>query len=161
MTKESFIDLVKVEQEPLRRFLLALCSGDSERADDIAQDTLMRAYVASGSFLGLSKFRTWLFRIAYNCYFDHQRKHHLEIVPVDRGEVLRIESENAPDVSFRFQSLYQALDKLPQKEKVTIILFYFEDRSIKEIASILGIPVGTVKYHLSCGRSHLKEMIRL
>ena len=85
----------------------------------------------------------------------------MESVPVDGGEVLRIESEYAPDVSLRFQSLYQALDKLPQKEKVTIILFYFEDRSIKEIASILGIPVGTVKYHLSCGRSHLKEMIRL
>ncbi len=161
MTKESFIDLVKVEQEPLRRFLLALCSGDSEKADDIAQDTLMRAYVASGSFLGLSKFRTWLFRVAYNCYIDHLRKQHLDSVPVDGGEVLRIESEYAPDVSFRFQSLYQALDKLPQKEKVTIILFYFEDRSIKEIASILGVPVGTVKYHLSCGRSHLKEMIRL
>ena len=160
MTKERFIDLVKVEQEPLRRFLLALCSGDTEMADDLAQDTLIRAYVASGSFLGLSKFSTWLFRIAYNCYIDHLRKPHLESVPVDEGEALRIESENKPDNSFRFQSLYQALDKLAQKEKAAIILFYFEDRSIKEIASILGIPSGTVKYHLSCGRLHLKEMIR-
>ena len=67
MIEERFIDLVKVEQEPLRRFLLALCGGDSALADDIAQDSLVRAYVASGSFLGLSKFRTWLFKIAYNC----------------------------------------------------------------------------------------------
>lgn len=159
MTRERFIDLVRIEQGPLRRFLLALCSGDSEMADDMAQDTLMRAYVASGSFLGLSKFRTWLFRIAYNCYIDHQRRPRLESVPVDGGEVLRIESESAPDASFRFQSLYQALAKLPQREKAVVILFYFEDRSIKEIASILGIPAGTVKYHLSCGRSHLKNII--
>ena len=64
MSPERFIDLVRAEQESLRRFLLALCGGDSQEADDIAQDALVRAYVASGSFLGLSKFSTWLFRIA-------------------------------------------------------------------------------------------------
>ena len=74
MTRERFITEVREQQEPLRRFLLALCNGDSALADDIAQDALVRAYVASGSFLGLAKFSTWLFRIAYNCYIDHCRK---------------------------------------------------------------------------------------
>ena len=73
MSPERFIDLIRVEQESLRRFLLALCGGDESLADDIAQDALVRAYVASGSFLGLSKFSTWLFRIAYNCYVDYHR----------------------------------------------------------------------------------------
>ena len=68
MTRERFIEYVRTEQEPLRRFLLALCNGDAALADDLAQDALIRAYVASGSFLGLSKFSTWLLRIAYNCY---------------------------------------------------------------------------------------------
>ena len=54
MTRERFISLVKAEQDALRRFLLALCSGDAALADDIAQDSLVRAYMASGSFLGLS-----------------------------------------------------------------------------------------------------------
>ena len=67
MTSEQFIDLVRTEQEPLRRFLLALCSGDSALADDIAQDALVRAYESTGSFLGRTKFKTWIFRIAYNC----------------------------------------------------------------------------------------------
>lgn len=67
MTQERFIAEVRQQQEPLRRFLLALCAGNGALADDIAQDALVRAYVASGSFLGLSKFSTWLFRIAYNC----------------------------------------------------------------------------------------------
>ena len=161
MTEERFIDLVRMEQEPLRRFLLALCSGDSALADDIAQDSLVRAYVASGSFLGLSKFRTWLFRIAYNCCIDHIRKKHPEQISIDGSESLNMPAEDVSDESFRYQQLYQALDKLPEKEKAAIILFYFEDRSIKEIASILGIPSGTVKYHLSIGRSHLKEYLSL
>ena len=96
MTRERFIDLVRVEQESLRRFLLALCGGDASLADDIAQDALVRAYVASGSFLGLSKFSTWLFRIAYNCYVDHHRKPRLETVfmsvPVTVSSVLTLSS---------------------------------------------------------------------
>ena len=150
---------MRAEQEPLRRFLLALCGGDAALADDIAQDALVRAYVASGSFLGLSKFSTWLFRIAYNCYIDHSRKAKPDQTPVDNA--LDIPSEDASDASFRYQQLYQALDRLSEKEKAAISLFYFEDRSIKEISAILGIPQGTVKYHLSMGRTHLKQHIQL
>ena len=161
MTREMFIDLVKAEQEPLRRFLLALCGGDSALADDLAQDTLARAYVASGSFLGLSKFSTWLFRIAYNRYIDYCRKPRPETSPIDGCEALSIKADDASDSSFRFQRLYLALDELTEKEKAAIILFYFEERKINEIASILGIPSGTVKYHLSCGRTHLKQFLSL
>lgn len=159
MTRERFIDLVRVEQEPLRRFLLALCNGDAALADDIAQDALVRAYVASGSFLGLSKFSTWLFRIAYNCYIDHHRKTRLDEASVEAA--LAVPADESTDAAFRYQPLYQALERLPEKEKAAIALFYFEDRSIKEIASILDMPQGTVKYHLSLGRNHLKQYIQL
>ena len=159
MTQERFISLVRTEQEPLRRFLLALCSGDAALADDIAQDALVRAYVASGSFLGLSKFSTWLFRIAYNCDIDHCRKVKPEQTSVE--DALELLSDDSSDSAFRYQQLYQALARLPEKEKAAVSLFYFEDLSIKEIASILGIPQGTVKYHLSMGRTHLKQYIQL
>ena len=160
MTQERFIDLVRVEQESLRRFLLALCSGDASLADDIAQDALVRAYVASGSFLGLSKFSTWLFRIAYNCYVDHYRKPRLETVSSDTKQALSVPATDDTDSGFRHQRLYQALESLPEKEKATIVLHYFEDRSIKEISSILEIPQGTVKYYLSTGRNHLKSILQ-
>ena len=159
MTRERFISLVRAEQEPLRRFLLALCGGDDALSDDIAQEALVRAYVASDSFLGLSKFSTWLFRIAYNCYIDHCRKVHPEETPIEAA--IAVPAEDASDAAFRYQQLYQALDRLPEKEKAAIALFYFEDRSIKEISSILGIPAGTVKYHLSLGRTHLRQYIQL
>lgn len=159
MTQERFISQVKAEQESLRRFLLALCGGDAALADDIAQDALVRAYVASGSFLGLSKFSTWLFRIAYNCYIDNCRKVRHEQVDVEAAADLA--SADTSDRAFRYQQLYQALDKLPEKEKAAIALFYFEDRSIKEISAIMGMPQGTVKYQLSMGRAHLKQHIQL
>lgn len=160
MTRERFIDLVRAEQESLRRFLLALCGGDTDLADDIAQDALVRAYVASGSFLGLSKFSTWLFRIAYNCYIDHHRRVRPDTVSADSVRALNIPSGDETDASFRYQRLYQALESLPEKEKAAIVLHYFEDRSIKEISSILEIPAGTVKYHLSIGRNHLKSLLQ-
>ena len=50
MSPERFIDLIRTEQESLRRFLLVLCGGNSQEADDIAQEALVRAYVSSGSF---------------------------------------------------------------------------------------------------------------
>ena len=160
MSPERFIDLVRAEQESLRRFLLALCGGNAFEADDIAQDALIRAYVAAGSFLGLSRFSTWLFRIAYNCYIDRCRKPRAETVPTDTPQALNVTSGEETDAGFKYQQLYQALDSLQEKEKAVIILHYFEDRSIKEIASILEIPSGTVKYLLSTGRAHLKSLLQ-
>ena len=160
MSPERFIDLVRAEQESLRRFLLALCGGNAFEADDIAQDALIRAYVASGSFLGLSRFSTWLFRIAYNCYIDRCRKPRAETIPTDTPQSLHVTSGEETDAGFKYQQLYQALDSLQEKEKAAIILHYFEDLSIKEIASILQIPSGTVKYHLSTGRTRLKSLLQ-
>ena len=160
MSPERFIDLVRAEQESLRRFLLALCGGNAFEADDIAQDALIRAYVASGSFLGLSRFSTWLFRIAYNCYIDRCRKPRAEPIPTDTPQALNVTSGEETDAGFKYQQLYQALDSLQEKEKAAIILHYFEDLSIKEIASILQIPSGTVKYHLSTGPTRLKSLLQ-
>ncbi len=160
MSPERFIELVRAEQESLRRFLLALCKGDSFEADDVAQDALVRAYVASGSFLGLSKFSTWLFRIAYNCYLDRKRKSCPQTIPSDSGQALNIPSQEHTDASFKYQNLYMALEKLTEKEKAAIVLHYFEDKSIKDIAAILQIPAGSVKYYLSIGRNHLKSILQ-
>ena len=156
MTREQFIDLVKKEQESLRRFLLALCAGDYTEADDIAQDSLIRAYVSSNSLLDLSKFRSWLFKIAYHCYVDHCRKTKMGKMAIESDEAQGILAQESSEDTFKFQQLYDALNRLPERERVAIILHYFEGRNIKEVSFILEIPVGTVKSHLFSGRSHLR-----
>ena len=159
MSPERFIDLIRVEQESLRRFLLALCGGDESLADDIAQDALVRAYVASGSFLGLSKFSTWLFRIAYNCWYD-QLQNYPDSESVDLQEVRKVEDEGSTaDKKYEYQQLYAAIGSLTRQEQAVILLFYMEEKSVKEIEVITGMPSGTIRSHLSRARGHLKQYL--
>lgn len=159
MTREQFIEYVSAEQEGLRRFLLVLCSGDKAKADDIAQNALVKAYVASGDFSPRVKFSTWLFKIAYNCFIDSVRKKSLDVV-CDASEVEdAVLDGSASDSAFEYENLYATIDALPPNEKATILLFYMEDRPVKEISAILGIPEGTVKSHLSRAREHLKQRL--
>ena len=67
---KAFDQLVKEYQSPIRRFFLNLTCGDSELSDDLAQDTFIKAYTNIASFRNLSSFSTWLYRIAYNVFYD-------------------------------------------------------------------------------------------
>ena len=70
------------------------------------------------------------------------------------------ESDISSDGSFQYQDLYDAIGGLSYPEKVAILLFYMEDRPIKEISSILGVPQGTVRSHLSRGRDNPRKKIK-
>ena len=158
MTRERLISEVRACQGRLRRFLASLC-GDAALADDIAQEALVRAYVSSDRFIG--NFKAWLFRIAYNCFIDKCRRKAPEKVNLDAPVVGNIPSSASSDASFRYQQLYMALEKLQEKERACIVLFYFEDLPVKEITKILHMASGTVRYTLTMARRHLKDYITL
>ena len=158
MTRERFISEVRACQGRLRRFLASLC-GDAALADDLAQEALVRAYVSSDRFIG--NFKAWLFRIAYNCFIDNLRRVPAPSASMDAPEVLHVADGSASDAAFRHEELRRALTRIPEKERTAIVLHYFEDLPVQEIASIMQIPAGTVKYHLSVGRDHLRQHIRL
>lgn len=154
MTREEFTIHLRDAQEPLRRFLLSLCAGDSFTADDIAQDACVKAYLAMDRFRGEARFSTWLFRIAYNSWCN--RKYNSRAEGLVNSDISRIQDDCSADAAFKYQHLYQAIDGLKPNEKAAILLFYMEDKSIKEISSIMGIPSGSVKSLLSRGRTNLK-----
>ena len=158
MTRERFISEVRACQGQRRRFLASLC-GDAALADDIAQEALVRAYVSSDRFIG--NFKAWLFKIAYNCFIDNLRRIPGPSTSLESREALRVTDTAASDASFRHEELQRAISMIPEKERTAIVLHYFEDLPVKEIASIMQIPSGTVKYLLSVGRNHLRQYIRL
>ena len=87
----AFDQLVEKYQSPIRRFFLNLTCGDSELSDDLAQDTFIKAYTNIASFRNLSSFSTWLYRIAYNVFYDYIRSRK-ETADLDTKEIDAINS---------------------------------------------------------------------
>ena len=157
MTREGFIALVEQEQEALRGFLLYLCCGNKDEADDLAQDALVKAYLSCAGYQDKGKFRSWLFKIAYNTFLNHKASLRCT-ESIDEARTLI--SSTAADSSFEHQDLYLALRTLPPKERSAITLFYLNGYNIKEIATITDTSEDAVKKQLSRGRDKLKEELK-
>lgn len=156
MDRTQFMSLAEATQRALRRFLVALCCGDSHEADDLAHETLVKAYLSCHGLKDPHKFNAWIFRIAYNAFIDRRRVR--PGVPIDT-EALQIASDDSSDSRFRYQALYSALDRLPDRERSAVLLFYLQGYSVKEISEITSCSVGAVKQQLSRGRSHLRTLL--
>ena len=159
MNREQFTQLVRKELSQLRRFLLAACRGNSQEADDIAQEALLKAYEVSGTFVDEAGFSRWLYRIACNSLIDHQRKNVCRST-LDINAAYNLASSSQTDDAFAYQELYKAIEGLTFSERTAVLLFYMEDRPVKEIATIMNVAEGTVKASLSRGREHLKEKLK-
>ena len=162
MTVEQFIKAVEREQGPLRRFLRTLCRGDAATADDIAQEALLKAYLHFNDFNGKSKFSTWLYRIAFNSFSDWsaaaaRKEKDRERLDTPSAMKVAVETEERKD----YRPLYESIEELSEEERICVLLFYMEDRSIVEIANITDMPAGTVKSHLSRARGHLKAKLQI
>ncbi|MBQ3362615.1 MAG: RNA polymerase sigma factor [Muribaculaceae bacterium] len=157
MTREVFIAHVEREQEALRGFLLALCCGKKDDADDLAQDALVKAYLSLAGYRDEGKFRSWLFKIAHNTFLSHKASCRT-MDSIDEARTLI--SGTGADTSFEHQDLYLALRTLPPKERSAITLFYLNGYSIKEIAAITDASQDAVKQQLSRGRDKLKAKLR-
>lgn len=156
MTREQFISHVEATQEAFRRFLVALCCGDTALADDVAQESYIKAYLSCDSFNNPDKFNAWIFRIGYNTFINNKRS---EKTFTGYEEARNVMTGETSDSGFRYQELYAALNKLPGKERSSVLLFYMEGYSIKEIAEIEETTQDAVKQHLSRGRSHLRRLL--
>lgn len=156
MNREEFINQVERSQREFRRFLTALCCGDSRQADDIAQESLLKAYLSLGSFHDDKKFKSWLFRIGYNCFINSRMSVRQK---TDIREIDKEPSNYGSDDAFKYQALYQALEKLPSKERTALLLYYLQGYSVKETARIISAGEEAVRQYLSRGRKHMRNLL--
>ena len=164
-SERAFGQLVQAHQEAVRRFLRRLSAGDEMRADDLAQETFIRAWQHLGDFRQLSGFETWLLRIAYRVFLDDERS--LARTPLSfEGEKLTLLENQAAapqqsreGVGLR-HDLDLALSTLSEAERACVVLQCVEGQSIKEIAIIMAMPENTVKSHLLRGKKNLANYLR-
>jgi RNA polymerase sigma-70 factor (ECF subfamily) len=151
--KDAFGRLVEIYQSSVRRFFYNLTGGDEERSKDLAQETFIRAWLNIASFRAAASFSTWLFRIAYNVFYDNCRNRK-ETVDMDDTLQPELMYNNVMSKDFGMDFAC-ALSMLKKNERTAVLLFYMEDKPIKNIAVIMNCPVGTVKSHLHRGREKL------
>ncbi|HEY2103202.1 MAG TPA: sigma-70 family RNA polymerase sigma factor [Chthoniobacterales bacterium] len=155
--QHAFGELVRRHQSPVRGLLRQLTRTDLELADDLAQETFIRAYKNIRSFRGEAKFSTWLYRIAYNVFRDDARKRK-ELVGIDEAKLQSEADPQTADPGLR-HDLMSALAALPLHERSAIVLCCQNGLSHDEAARVLEIPLGTVKTNVLRGREKLKKML--
>jgi RNA polymerase sigma-70 factor (ECF subfamily) len=136
---EAFSELVERHLKPMTLVVLRMVR-DGEAAKDIAQTTFLKAYESLSGFQKASSFKTWLYRIAVNTTKDHFRKAK-EHSDTDVSE-LPAAPEDSPSVLFEkargLASLRTAIEKLPEKQRLTLQLRIYDEMGYNEIAQILG-----------------------
>lgn len=149
---EAFLVLINENKLNIYRVARGILSNEHD-IEDAIQNTVIKAYEKINTLKKNEFFRTWLVRILINeCN---------EIIRRNK----RVVSINESNHEERYNDCYEnidltkAINSLSEELRVTTVLFYFEDMSIKDIASILNIPNGTVRSRLSRARERLREII--
>lgn len=138
-----------------------LCQNPDD-ADDLYQDTWLKVHQKFDRYNPEYEFEGWLTRICVNTYKDQWRKKKLSIIfdLFDSQEAKDAVLENAAAKEKEdYSDLRTAVQRLPDKFRLTVLLYYFKELDVEQTARILNIPPGTVKSRLSKARILLKEMI--
>lgn len=154
--RRAFGRLVEKYQSPIRRFFLNQTGGDEPLSDDLAQDTFVKAWLNISTFRGAANFSTWLYRIAYNVFYDYTRSHK---ITEEIDQVVALRQASSGDTALRLD-LQQALSILSPAERSCITLQMMEGQPIDKISEITEMAEGTVKSHLSRGKQKLAMFLR-
>ena len=159
--RHAFGELVRRHQSPVRAFLARMTRGDAHRADDLAQETFLKAWQKLNTFRGDAKFSTWLFGIAFN-EFRNGARSRKETATDDLTEPPPEPQVAATDAGSRLRlDLTEALKRLNSSERAAILLCCQNGLSHEEAAQVLGCPLGTVKTNILRGKEILRRQLSL
>ncbi len=150
--KNAACELLKIYYAEVYAYLRRLC-GSRHDAEDLTQQTFLKAWSSLDGFAGRSKFSTWLYRIAHNTYLDWLRKNAAGTQSrPDQWWQKCIDQNPGPFANLAerqlAQRMYQAVGRLDEDKKHVVHLHYYQGLSIRETAKVLNIATSTVKYRL-------------
>ena len=151
----AYGQLVHIYQEYLYRTAYLYVRNEQD-ALDVVQDCVLRGYEHIRELRKPEYFKTWLTRILINCAVGFQKKRFPAVSMDAAGEV---EAEKSASVEEKWD-LYEAIDVLPEKYKTVIILKYYNDMKIQEIARAMDIPEGSVKAYLTRAKQELRSYLK-
>jgi RNA polymerase sigma factor (sigma-70 family) len=159
--QNAFGELVRRYQSPVRGFLARMTRGDLHAADDMAQETFLKAWQKLKTFRGDARFSTWLFGIAFNEFRGAARRRK-EFALDDMSEPPPEASQAATaDGSNLRLDLTEALKVLNSAERAAVLLCCQNGLSHEEAAQVLECPLGTVKTNVLRGREKLRRCLAL
>src|SRR5262245_14692235 len=144
----------------LRAFAVSLC-GDMDRANDLVQETLLRAWAHQDSFEPGTNMSAWLFTILRNHFRPDYRKGRREVEDADGGYAERVTSREAQSGHVEFGERREALLQLPSDQREALILVGASGFSYEEAAHICDCAVGTIKSRVNRARTRLAELLHV
>ena len=155
--QQAFTELVRRYQSRLRYSLRQLTGYDEPLADDLAQETFIKAYTHLNQFRSDAHFFTWLYRIAWRCFADHCRR---------RKPEQSTDASKAPEPGYTTQErdnlhmdFAKALMNFAPEQRMVLHLHLQREFTQRDIAQIMDCPLGTVKSHIQRGRLKLQEYL--
>lgn len=155
---QSFRDGLLASVPTLRAFAVSL-SKNADRADDLVQETLVKAWDKQTSFQPGTNLKAWLFTILRNEFYSQMRKRRREVEDSDGAITARLSVHPAQDGSSDLSDFRKALELLPEDQREAIILIGASGFSYEEAAEICGCAVGTIKSRVSRARTRLQAIL--
>lgn len=159
--EDAFRELVDRHRDRAYGLALRILRAPAD-AEEVAQDAFVRAWLALPRFRGEASFSTWLHRIVARRAFDRaatlrrRRERETAIEAADEAPVVTA-GPGAEEVRMRAHRVERLVAGLPEAQRAVVTLFYYEGRSVAQVAGALAMPDGTVKTHLSRARAKLRE----
>lgn len=155
---ENFRDGLLAAVPTLRAFAVSLAKN-TDRADDLVQETLVKAWDKQDSFQPGTNLKAWLFTILRNEFYSQMRKRRCEVEDSDGSITARLSVHPSQDGSSDLTDFRKALALLPEDQREAIILIGASGFSYEEAAEICGCAVGTIKSRVSRARARLQEIL--
>lgn len=160
----AFAVLIEKYQSMVYSLALKLLKN-TEDAEEMAQDTFIKAFQKLDMYEGKSKYSTWLYSITYNACISELRKRRIHFSSLedqhfsdqDEMKMHSYFSENKKEDQERYLTI--ALGKLPEDDQVLVILYYYENQSMDEISMITGLTVSNIKVKIHRARKRMYELL--